>query len=115
MIPVKTLDTLLKENGDIGKRITYLKFDVEGTEMFCMKQWIKSGIFHFVDQLGIEMHTGPVAYTNGELKRILSFFWKILDKYQLQLVDYNPNLCIGKSSDIQKKYYSYHDLLFVKI
>ena len=114
LIPVRTLDTLLKENGEYGRRITYLKVDVEGYEISCLKQWLKSGVVKFIDQLGIEMHTGPSAYMNGVLKGILSFIRKILDKHQLHLVDYNPNLCIGKSSDKQKKYYTYHDLLFVK-
>ena len=111
---VKTLDTLLKENGEFGRRITYLKVDVEGYEIPCLKQWLKSGVVNFIDQLGIEMHTGDIAYSNGVLKGILSFFRKILDQHQLHLVDYNPNLCVGKSSDKQKKYYTYHDLLFVK-
>ena len=111
---VKTLDTLLKENGEFGRRITYLKVDVEGYEIPCLKQWLKSGVVNFIDQLGIEMHTGDIAYSNGVLKSILSFFRKILDQHQLHLVDYNPNLCVGKSSDKQKKYYTYHDLLFVK-
>ena len=44
VIPVKTLDTLLKDNGDYGKQITYLKIDIEGTEIPCMKQWLKSGV-----------------------------------------------------------------------
>ena len=48
----------MKENGDYGRRITYLKVDVEGAEIVCLKQWLKSGVFDFVDQLGIEMHTG---------------------------------------------------------
>ena len=118
VIPVKTLDTLLKENGDYGKQITYLKIDIEGTEIPCMKQWLKSGVVKFIDQLGIEMHTSVNqfynAYMNGVIKSILKFLREILVKQKLYLVDYNPNLCIGKSSDKAKKYYSYHDLLFIR-
>ena len=113
-IELKTLDTLLKENGDYGKRITYLKLDVEGFEILCMKQWLKSGVVRFIDQLGIEMHTGSSNYHNGVLKGVLNFFRKILDKQNLYLVEYNPNLCVGKSYDKMKKYYAYHDLLFVR-
>ena len=65
---MRTLDTLLKENGEYGRRITYLKVDVEGYEIACLKQWLKSGVVNFIDQLGIEMHTGPSAYMNGVLK-----------------------------------------------
>ena len=40
------------EIGDFGKRITYLKVDIEGAEISCIKQWLKSGVLQFVDQLG---------------------------------------------------------------
>ena len=118
MIPVKTLDTLLKENGDYGKQITYLKVDIEGTEIPSMKQWLKSDVFNFVGQLGIEMHTSVNQYlnphTNGVIRGILKFFREIAEKQKLYPVEYNPNLCVGKSSDKARKYYSFHDLLFTR-
>ena len=46
----RTLQTLLIENGEFGKRITYLKVDVEGSELLCLKQWIKSGVVDFIEQ-----------------------------------------------------------------
>ena len=42
----------IKENGDSGKQITYLKLDVEGTEIGCMKKWLQSGVMKYVQQLG---------------------------------------------------------------
>lgn len=33
----------IAENGDLGKNITYLKMDVEGTELQCLDDWINSG------------------------------------------------------------------------
>ena len=38
--------------GDFGKRITYLKVDIEGAEIPCIKQWLKSEVLQFVDQFG---------------------------------------------------------------
>ena len=46
----RTLQTLLIENGEFGKRITYLKVDVEGSEFFCLNQWMNSGVVDFIDQ-----------------------------------------------------------------
>ena len=42
-IPVKTLQSLLRENGDYGKRITYLKIDIEGTEI--SGRWNEKGLY----------------------------------------------------------------------
>ena len=50
LLELRTLDTLLKENREFGKRITYLKVDVEGSELLCLKQWIKSGVVDFIEQ-----------------------------------------------------------------
>ena len=60
------------------------------------------------------MHTGYNSLNNGVLKGVISFLKELLEEQNLYLVDYNPNLCVGKSSDKLKKYYSFHDLLFVR-
>ena len=52
-IKVKSLEQLVEENGDKGKPITYLKLDVEGTELDCMKKWLQSGVMKSVEQIGI--------------------------------------------------------------
>ena len=52
IIRVKSLETLIEENGDSGKQITYLKLDIEGTEINCMKKWLQSGVMKYVEQLG---------------------------------------------------------------
>ena len=57
MININTLENILKKNGDYKKHITYLKFDVEGQELWNFKNWITSDALKYVDQLGIEMHT----------------------------------------------------------
>ena len=51
-IKVKSLEQLVEENGDKGKPITYLKLDVEGTELDCMKKWLQSGVMKSVEQIG---------------------------------------------------------------
>lgn len=116
--PVKTLETLITENGDMDKSITYLKLDVEGSELVCFKSWLKSGILSKVEQLAVEMHTGN---TYGDkklekklLKGALEFIQQIAIQHKLYLVSYDPNLCVAKKMDRLRKYYTHHDLLFVK-
>ena len=117
-IRVSTLDTILKDIGDYGKSITYLKIDVEGAEIACIKQWLKSGVLQFVDQLGIEMHTRSMYIDKSAHKmiyrRFLTFLKFLKSEYKLSLAAYNPNLCHAKNLDSQKLYYSLHDILLVK-
>ena len=117
-LDIKKLTTLINENGDRHKSITYLKMDVEADELRCYNQWLKSGIFKDVEQLGIEMHLGNHSIKKNEIKRVykdLIKFVQTLDKdYGLRLVGYNPNLCIGSDMDWQRIHQSFHDLLFVR-
>ena len=116
---IKTLSSLLKDNEESDKRISYLKMDVEGDELKSFNQWLKSGIFDKVDQFGIEMHLGNLSMQKSEIKRTFKGLLKLIStlesKYGLHLVCYNPNLCVGKSADWHRAFNSYHDLLFVKI
>ena len=61
-IPVNTLENLIHENEDIGKNITYLKIDIEGTEFNSFENWFQTDIFKNVDQLGMEIHIHPIFY-----------------------------------------------------
>ena len=112
LLPVKTLKSLLKENGDWGKPISYLKMDVEGNEIWCLNQWLKSGVMQNVHQFGIEMHNVVIEKHNMKktFKNMVNFIETIKEKYGLSLVATNPNLCQGK----EFSYYPLHDLLFVK-
>ena len=53
-------------NGDAGKKISYLKVDVEGAEHKAISEWIRSGILDHVKQIGIEIHTGRDFLNHGE-------------------------------------------------
>ena len=112
LFPVKTLQKLLKENGDWGKNISYLKMDVEGNEIWCLNQWLKSEVMQNVQQFGIEMHNVVIEKHNMKktFKNMVNFIGTIEEKYGLSLAATNPNLCQGK----KYFYYPFHDLLFVK-
>ena len=114
LLPVQTLKSLLKQNGDWGKPISYLKMDVEGNEIWCFNQWLKSGVMKFVQQFGIEIHASKAVIPKHSMKKTFKYMAKFIrtlsEKYGLRLVASNPNLCQGK----ELFYYAYHDLLFVK-
>ena len=102
---------------DFGKAITYLKMDIEGTELNCFQNWFDTDIFKYVQQFGLELHISNNAVKNNvkhwfvKLKKHLS---QLFIKYRFHLVDNEPNRCIGKYEDNQNTYYTYNDLLFTK-
>ena len=117
IIPINTLKTILENNGDDKKEITYLKIDIEGQEIWSFRNWITTNALRYVNQLGIEMHTCCTVIRKSNIKEfrnLMKFMQQILKLYNLKLVGYNPNRCQGKHQDSQLIYYSYHDALFVK-
>ena len=117
IIKIRTLETILKMNGDENKPLTYLKVDIEGFEIWSLKNWMNSNALRNVEQLGIEMHTccNVIKKSNTkEFGNIDTFMKHILSHHRLKLVAYNPNRCYGKLHDTQKIYFSNHDILFVK-
>ena len=53
---LRTLQSLLMENGHSRKVINYLKVDIEGAECETIMQWFESGGLFNVRQIGIEFH-----------------------------------------------------------
>ena len=120
-IPVNTLENLIHENSDIGKNITYLKIDIEGTEFNSFENWFQTDIFKNVDQLGMEIHIHPIFYNvfNVNVQKwfaqLHTYILKLGFLYGLNLVETEPNLCVGKTVDLDREiYYPYNDVLFVK-
>lgn len=119
-IEIQTLDTLIDSNGDQDKIISYLKVDIEGSEIQSLKQWLSSGVLKKIQQIGVEMHTGKMTQNNLGLKkkftfRSLLYFLQVANgDFGLVLSAYNANGCIAKKSDDQRLYYSYHDILLIK-
>ena len=119
-ISVRTLESLIHENEDIGKNVTYLKIDIEGTEFVSFENWFQTDIFKNVDQLAMEVHIHPIFYNVFNVN-VQKWFAQLnknilkLSEYGLNLIESNPNMCIGKKYDFDRKiYYTYNDLLFVK-
>ena len=116
-MPVLTLQTILEQNGDANKPITYLKLDIEQAEIKVMEQLRSTKIFEEqISQIGIEVHTGELEsegqIVNG-LSSLLKSFYHLHSK-GFRLVYYYPNGCMHKSYDIEGIFYNFFDLLFTK-
>lgn len=119
-IQINTLDQLIRENGDSNKVISYLKVDIEGSEIQSFKQWIDSGILSKIDQIGVEMHTGKSQKISLGLKKksmyksLIQFLQKASKDFGFSLTAYNSNGCSAKQDDDQRLFYSFHDILLIK-
>lgn len=118
LVPVSTLEDVIKQYGEMDKPINYLKVDVEGSEIDAIPKWLDSGVLKNVQQIGIELHTGPINIQpdklDGKLRKLLVALQRMDKEYGFKLVSYNPNGCVGKSTDSQKRYYSYFDIVLFK-
>ena len=68
IVPINTLKTMLENNGNDKKYITYLKIDIEGQEIWNFRNWITTNALRYVNQLGIEMHTCCTVIRKSNIK-----------------------------------------------
>ena len=113
-----TLGDAIRSNGHDKNTISYLKVDVENSEVEAIPEWISSGALENVRQIGVELHTGTGQFTSwerpGVLRQLLKSFHQL---YQLgfRLISYAPNRCIGQGHDQDdRKFYTYANVVFYK-
>ena len=117
LLPVITLNEAFKSNGHFEKEITYLKVDIEGSEIKAIPQWIQSGILKHVRQIGIELHTGKAIFNrSGQVKAAKAILKLISQLYDLGFrhISYAPNLYVDKKQDHGGKYYTNIDIVLYK-
>ena len=118
-MPVNTFEEILKHTNDVNKTISYLKIDIEGSELKSIPTWLESGVLNNVQQIGIELHTGVLHIQDQKigstLSEMLKAFKTMSEKYGLKIIDYTPNGCVGKSQDkLEKRYHTYFDIVLYK-
>ena len=119
LVPVKSLSDILAGYGESDKSITYLKVDIEGSELTSIENWIKTDALKNVQQIGIELHTGIVHLQEHKITDTLSKILKAIkimcQKYGFKIIDYGPNGCVGKTGDKKEgRYYTYFDIVLYK-
>ena len=117
-LDVMTLAEAIKVNGDTEATISYLKVDVESSEIKAIPEWLDSKVLKNVNQIGIEMHTGKVHLTGEERPQVFRGLLKsFLEFYHLgfRLISYSPNLCVSQTQDqYGARYYTYADIVFYR-
>lgn len=119
-IPYYSLDRLIKDNGDEGKKITYLKLDIEHQERPVLTDWLESDVLDNIEQIGVEMHTGHIDIDQWSWTKLNDMFSSGLNILTglfgtgFRLVGHNPNGCMNVKYSHQQRYYSYFDVLLVK-
>ena len=119
MVDVKTLSDILKSYKESDKTITYMKIDIEGSELEGLKDWIKTDALKNVQQIGIEWHTGSVHIKDHKvtkvLKETLLSIKEMCQKYGFKIIDYTSNGCVGKSQDkLEHRFHTYFDIVLYK-
>ena len=101
--------------GDSGKVISYLKVDIEGSEITAIPEWISSGVLDQVSQFGIELHTSS-ALGADPLPNLIELLESIKKLHQIgfKLISNVNNDCIGKSEDSEKRYINLMEAVFYK-
>jgi hypothetical protein len=113
--PVMTLKDTINSMGDSGKIISYLKVDIEGSEIKAIPEWISSGVLDQVRQFGIEIHTGA-GLGADPLPQLLELLDSIKQLHQIgfKLISNVNNDCIGKTEDFEKRYLNLMEAVFYK-
>ena len=119
LVQVKTLDDIIKSYGEEKEMITYMKVDVESSELKAIPEWIKSGILKNIQQIGIELHTGQVHVKDHQIPQTLSPVLKgvvqMCQDFGFKIIDYTPNGCVSKSQDkVEKRFHTYFDIVLYK-
>ena len=116
-LPVTTLNDVINSNGHLEKEITYLKVDIESSEIKAIPQWIQSGVLQNVRQIGLELHTGKTFFDrSGQANAAKSLLKSIAQLYELGFrhISYAPNLFVDKRQDHKMTYYTYIDVVLYK-
>ena len=112
-----TLKDAVASMGDTGKVISYLKVDIEGSEIRAIPEWIESGILDQVSQFGIELHTGLTAFGRFNLSIRYSEILQAMKRLYgagFRLISKSNNDCVAKNDDIKKRYFSLVEVVFSK-
>ena len=62
----KTFSEIISENGHSDTKISYLKMDIEGSELLGLRKWLESGSLANVQQIAMEYHVNGPPFTRKE-------------------------------------------------
>ena len=96
-----TLGNILKQYHYENKKISYLKMDIEDSELTGLPQWLSDGALKNVQQIAIEVHLRGTQTTIEFLKTIQRLYLE----GDYRLISYEPNGCWHNIAKTEKFFY----------
>ena len=108
----QTLSSIIRNHGHTHTNISYLKLDIEGSELDGLLEWFESGALSNVQQIAIEYHMEAEwikSTPQWQYKTFLKGLQKIYVEDNFRLISYDFNLCWLSSynQNIYQKYHGY--------
>ena len=96
-----TLGNILKKYHHERTKISYLKMDIEGSELTGLPQWLSDGALKNVQQVAAEVHLRGTETTIKFLRTMQRLYFE----GDYRLISYEPNGCWHNIADKEKFYY----------
>ena len=114
-----TLENIIKNNGDEGRMINFLKVDIEGDELESVPQWLKSNILENIQQIQMEVHTTEKHIKTQEgITTVFNFLESVKimsEKFGFHIIDHSPNPCMYKELNSKgERYDTNFDIVLYK-
>ena len=108
---MQTLSSIIHNHGHTSTTISYLKLDVEGSEIDGLLEWFESGALSNVQQIAMEYHmeaTWIKDTPQWQYKTFLQGLQKIYVEDNFRIVSYDFNLCWLSDVFRQNIFRQYH-------
>ena len=102
-----TLGNILKKYHHENRKISYLKMDIEGSELAGLPSWLSEGALKNVQQIAAEVHLTGTESTIAFLKTMQRLYFE----GDYRLISYEPNGCNFNMNKSQKFYYLFEIVL----
>ena len=105
-----TLGNILKKYHYENTKISYLKMDIESSELTGLPQWLSDGALKYVQQIAVEVHLSGTETTIEFLKTMQRLYFE----GDYRLISYEPNGCWYNFID-KKKFYYLSEIVLKKV
>ena len=105
-----TLGNILKKYHHENTKISYLKMDIEQSELTGLPQWLSDGALKYVQQIAAEIHLQGTETTIEFLKTMQRLYFE----GDYRLISYEPNGCWHNIAD-KKKFYYLSEIVLKKV